>query len=85
MDPNVTLAELRQALKDADHGGDWETTEVPTMYVAALEVAAERAQALDEWLSNGGFMPEAWRAPAAARILRQIVTGEHDPLQPEMD
>lgn len=51
MDPNKTLKDLREIVSlynegDADH---WE-----------IERAVELVEALDEWLSKGGFLPEAW-------------------------
>ena len=56
MDPNAALEALRDAMRrysaEDDEGHD--------RYVAATE-AAEAAEALDEWLSNGGFLPSAWQ------------------------
>ncbi len=59
MDPNANLEELRrlvariQAAQDRDDGG------------AALDNhdawrMAELVEALDGWLSKGGFLPKAW-------------------------
>ncbi len=52
MDPNTTLARLRELAAAADD----------------VEEAAELAEAfhaLDEWLSRGGFLPADWaRHPA---------------------
>lgn len=51
MDPDATLARIReQAAADRMHGPPYDSL-------------AEHVQALDEWLSNGGFLPEAWRDP----------------------
>jgi hypothetical protein len=37
-----------------------------------LETAAELADALDGWISTGGFLPDAWRyVPPAGRELTQ--------------
>ncbi len=55
MDPNTTLAELRSLLRDVD-----DPTVARTYLTAAL---AERVQALDEWLTAGGYLPTAWRTP----------------------
>ena len=55
MDPNVALDEMREALKTAGttaDNGEW---------IEAAERAMDRAAALDEWLSKGGFLPEGWR------------------------
>lgn len=57
MDPNETLKRLRDALKVA-LGGNGDTIEEDR---AAYD-AAEAAQALDEWLSAAGFLPDAWSA-----------------------
>ena len=55
MDPDACLAEIRALVK--------EVQEAPTLqgqgyYAADL---AERVDALDEWLTKGGFVPAAWR------------------------
>ena len=53
MDPNDTLSALRESVKNVYDGpglsGD---------YVFEL---AEQITALDEWLSGGGFLPDAWQ------------------------
>jgi len=49
MDPNAALQQLRaQADAILSGGGNADTM-------------AELFQALDEWLSNGGFPPQAWQ------------------------
>jgi len=54
MDPNVALANLREALNpDPDRVGIED----------ALDNAIEAFAALDGWLSNGGFLPGAWAIP----------------------
>jgi hypothetical protein len=52
MDPNAALAEMRELAHDLLNGTDTFTT-------SAYEIA-EHVQALDEWLSKGGFLPNAW-------------------------
>jgi hypothetical protein len=47
MDPNATLAQIRELIAAG--------TKVD------LEQAAELMTALDEWLSRGGFLPDAWQ------------------------
>lgn len=56
MDPNVVLANLvglmddeRDALSEGEN-----TTDI-------LEDIVENFEGLNEWLSQGGFPPEAWR------------------------
>jgi hypothetical protein len=55
MDPNATLEKLRAALAVLAH--DDGTTDAD---LKAVREAAEAAEALDEWLSRGGFLPSAW-------------------------
>lgn len=55
MDPNQTLVELRAFA--ARINGDDETA---CDAAADAETMATLFQALDEWLSNRGFLPFAW-------------------------
>lgn len=50
MDPNETLSTLREAL-DGD----------PDENFYSYDVAVEAFQALDSWISNGGFLPHDWK------------------------
>jgi len=62
MDPNETLSKLRALL-----GGDYtrDTTGVTFDDLLGFVCEAEELfQALDEWLSKGGFLPTDW-APSA--------------------
>lgn len=52
MDPNETLVELREAISLYDGGPDHDY-EAAGRFMNAFE-------ALDEWLSKGGFLPDAW-------------------------
>lgn len=57
MDPNATLANLRDLANAIAAQGD-------TDYVDKADLADEMAyifQALDEWITKGGFRPAAWR------------------------
>lgn len=57
MDPNDTLLELRNKLADRRLDLD-----INNMYHAwFVETIAEHFQALDDWLSNGGFLPNDWK------------------------
>ena len=49
MDPNAALTEIRSILARND-------LELPD-----YERLAELTEALDKWLSNGGFLPDAWQ------------------------
>ncbi len=51
MDPNATLAEIRQLTKEILDGNGSE-------YDAAR--LAELVEGLDNWLSRQGFLPTAW-------------------------
>jgi len=63
MDPNETLKQLR-ALLGGDHGGvDESLLSVDAQcYLTHLCGAEELWQALDQWLSKGGFLPIDWDA-----------------------
>lgn len=55
MDPNATLAEIR-ALTVALITADLSTSDL----IAKATRLAELTFALDEWITKGGFLPEAW-------------------------
>jgi hypothetical protein len=56
MDPNATLAEIRDAI--AAYGrGELDDQEY-------AEAITERLVALDDWISAGGFLPTAWQRSA---------------------
>lgn len=55
MDPNETLKQLRELL------GRDNTPRSVTAKLCTLADAEELFQALDEWLSKGGFLPEEWK------------------------
>lgn len=67
MDPNTTLRELREALRDlgkAPSPHDWRHDDPAAvtsgqLLTAAHEVA-EHGQALVDWLDRGGFLPNDW-------------------------
>jgi hypothetical protein len=48
VDPDAALAEIRSLTKSASTYDDWHRL-------------AELVTALDEWLTNGGSLPRAWR------------------------
>ena len=49
MDPNETLATLRNLSRETMLGNSVDYMDL-----------AEAFQALDSWLSNGGFLPKVW-------------------------
>lgn len=58
MDPNDTLRMIRAYVKRIQ---DWEAGKPGDEDIPALASAlAEYAEAMDEWLSKGGFPPSAW-------------------------
>lgn len=57
MDPDVTLADIRALCADMP---DSETTSAADMG-AHLAALIDSVEALDEWLSRGGFLPAAWQ------------------------
>lgn len=58
MDPDTALRELRAALAAVEDAGPDRDEEI-----TALRQVAEYAQALDGWISAGGFLPSLWQAP----------------------
>ena len=52
MDPNETLNQIRERVAL--------TLEFGTEYDSDMEFV-QHVKALDDWLSQGGFLPEAWR------------------------
>lgn len=56
MDPNKTLSEIRDALAIMN-------SDNMSGQINAAASLAEHAEALDGWLSKGGFLPDAWRQP----------------------
>lgn len=58
MDPNANLAEQRRLQKKID---EVMPSDDDTAYVEDLVSLAVLVEAMDEWLSSGGFLPDAWR------------------------
>lgn len=52
MDPNETLKRIRRLTASADLSDD------------ELEELVTLVKALDDWISKGGFLPDAWRTYA---------------------
>ncbi len=53
MDPNATLARLRE-ISQWWNEGDADASD--------LETAVELFETLDEWLSKGGYVPNDWKS-----------------------
>lgn len=60
VDPNQALSLIRAACRDV------RDAEGSVQAVAAADRLADHAEALDEWLSEGGFLPDAPQ-PAVVR------------------
>ncbi len=66
MDPNLTLARIRAAVRCVNREQDG--TDEPFRPDQALNVLrnmAEYVESLDQWLTTGGFAPEAWNGVSA--------------------
>jgi hypothetical protein len=57
MDPNETLAQIRNYRWRVESYAGTEFEELREL----AEGLAERVGALDNWIRNGGFLPDAWR------------------------
>lgn len=55
MDPDMTLHELRELCAEALAESGAKRTDL-------VDEIAEKFDALDDWLSKGGFVPGAWLA-----------------------
>lgn len=53
MDPDACLKEIREILRSRPKDSD--------EYTSLMDRLVELVHALDEWLSNGGYMPESWQ------------------------
>lgn len=66
MDPNETLRRLRAAIASANlisddyHNADDDETVMIEDVISTLDDVAGMAEALDEWLTKGGFPPADW-------------------------
>jgi hypothetical protein len=56
MDPDETLRIIRQTIKQM------RVDEEDNVFEAHAQEVAEHFEALDEWLSKGGFKPKEWSA-----------------------
>jgi len=77
MDPTANLKEaLEIAAKLAEGHYAYPDHDDPTSMLEDGQRLAELLIALDEWIRNGGFLPDAWAAPLLARIKRIAEKGE---------
>lgn len=61
MDPDKLLADMREAQEEASRNSAVYDDEMRSRYHQAHEKVAYCAEELDEWLSKGGYLPDAWR------------------------
>lgn len=76
MDPNAALADLRETT-GWECGGGQDREDASSMQVIDnADDMASAFQGLDEWLSKGGFLPEAW---ARVREIHVVMCGREGP------
>jgi hypothetical protein len=76
VDPDVALAELREAVEELEYRAAVDRAEGQTVKLAAIgRDVAERVKALDTWLTNGGFLPEAWDVERPPAIVGSTLGG----------
>lgn len=81
MDPNETLETARGAYVEYVRAADAMDS---SGYDSSLTTLAESFNALDEWLSRGGFLPSAWRVDDVRPVAD--VQAEFEPdIQPVTD
>lgn len=73
MDPNEALRALRAACDKLDSDEEFHD---------ATDVLYEHFRALDEWLSRGGFLPEAWSS-AEDRLPEHLIAVPKDSCEAE--
>jgi hypothetical protein len=89
MDPNETLRLIRSAVAaslqladDYEKSGDDypATAEDAGNYIDQLDELAQQVEALDQWLTRGGFLPEAWNVPeVGGRTVAAALTAARPP------
>lgn len=62
MDPDELLVALRDCAQDLINGTDEYT------FAETANTMAEQFDALDTWLTNGGFLPGSWQSLSRARL-----------------
>jgi len=75
MDPNEALRSFREHVKNAREATTNET------HMREMALAIENAEALDEWLTKGGFQPDDWQASGNPTKVKLVcaVCGTDDP------
>lgn len=76
MDPDTALGTLREAVADYfAHGRN----------AVMLDDLAEHFDALDRWLTSGGFLPAAWSRPLTSDVVSAAVrSGDISPFRGDL-
>jgi hypothetical protein len=67
MDPNTTLKEMLELAARVIRMIDHNDATLMNDFEMNASSLAERVQALDQWMTNGGFLPEKWSQIARVR------------------
>ncbi|MFJ9365307.1 hypothetical protein ACIRRA_12930 [Nocardia sp. NPDC101769] len=59
MDPNTALAEIRELIKQYNEIGVWDVHDLRGVVNILIELT-DHFHGLDQWLSQGGFLPKEW-------------------------
>ena len=62
MDPNQTLKNLRSLVEAVNADLDDSRNLAATDLVCCAHELAQYFEALDQWITSGGFLPQAWEA-----------------------
>lgn len=75
MDPNAVLAKLRELMpiiRNDEEGNDDDDGSFESF---SEDEAADAFEALDGWLSTGGFLPTAWQSSLSSNVRERIERG----------
>lgn len=61
MDPEAALINMRDTIKSAKASLPWRSAECSSDQ-ETIWALTEHFEALDGWMSRGGFLPEAWQS-----------------------
>ncbi|MEV6098668.1 hypothetical protein [Nocardia sp. NPDC051981] len=59
MDPNAALTEIRNLIKQYNEIGVWDVHDLRDLIGILIELT-DHVSGLDQWLSQGGFLPKEW-------------------------
>lgn len=72
MDPDETYEKLKVAVTVLRLSAEDDKFVPPCVVANAVSMAVENFDALDEWLTAGGFVPRQWKASQDAAIENYI-------------